>query len=135
MRIFNKHILTPIRKELRNTSPKAERILWSYIKNKQLGYKFRRQYSVERYIIDFYCSELKLAIKVDGDTHYMNQEVMEYDKERQLYIESFGIRFLRFTNDDVYTNIEGVIEAIQNYLCTTPSCPPPCEGGGTRSSM
>jgi len=119
MRIFNKYTLTPIRKVLRNRSPKAERILWSYLKNKQLGYKFRRQYSVDKYVLDFYCPELKLAIEIDGDSHYMSEEVIKYDIERQRYVETFDISFLRFTNDDVYTNIEGVIEVIRNYHSPT----------------
>ncbi len=89
--------------------PSAEVLLWSKLKGKQLlGYKFRRQYSIDRFIVDFYCPALKLAIEIDGDTH--TREV--YDRKRQEFIESFGIQFLRFTNTQVYENLEGVVELI-----------------------
>ncbi len=102
------------RQKLRNSAVKAEVVLWSYLKNKQLyGYKFRRQYSVGPYVIDFYCPAIKLAIEVDGPSH-IGQEA--YDRERQNYIEQFGIRFLRVTNRDVYKNISGVIKAICDYF-------------------
>ena len=59
------------RKELRNNMTKAEKILWEYLKNKKLeGYKFRRQYSVDSFIIDFYCPKVKLGIEVDGEVHF-----------------------------------------------------------------
>jgi very-short-patch-repair endonuclease len=82
------------RKRLRNNMPEAEIILWSKLKNKGIGYKFRRQYSVGQYIIDFYCPELKLAIEVDGDSHYSSEAELR-DKERQKVVESYGFIFLR----------------------------------------
>ncbi|MFA6098650.1 MAG: endonuclease domain-containing protein [Patescibacteria group bacterium] len=104
------------RQTLRNLAPRAEVVLWRYLKDKRLsGYKFRRQYSVGPYVIDFYCPKIKLAIEVDGPTHF-NKEARIYDRVRQEYIEQFNIRFLRFMNSDVYNNIEGVIEKILEYL-------------------
>ncbi len=98
------------RKKLRKESPQAEALLWAQLRNKRLyGYKFRRQYSVGNYIVDFYCPKLKLAIEVDGPSHIGREE---YDYQRQKYIEQFGIRFLRFRNEDVYENMRGVIERI-----------------------
>ena len=98
------------RQTLRNSVPKAESILWAQLKNKRLyGYKFRRQYSAGPYVIDFYCPKLKLAIEIDGPSH-IGQEA--YDQERQIFIEQFGIKFLRFNNRDIFQNIGGVIEAI-----------------------
>ncbi len=96
--------------------PKAEMILWRFLKGKNLnGYKFRRQYSVGAYVLDFYCAKLKLAIELDGDSHFVDG-VQEYDKMRQTFIESFGIKFLRFTNYEIYTNIEAVLnEIISNF--------------------
>jgi very-short-patch-repair endonuclease len=78
------------------------------------GFKFRRQYSVNQYVIDFYCPELKLAIEIDGDSHhgYFSEK---YDNERQKYIESFGIHFMRFTNEDVCNNIDGVLQMIYKW--------------------
>jgi very-short-patch-repair endonuclease len=78
------------------------------------GFKFRRQYSVNQYVIDFYCPVLKLAVEIDGDSHYRFSS-LEYDDKRQKFIESFGIKFLRFTNDDVYNNIDGVLQTIYEY--------------------
>lgn len=100
------------RRSLRRKMTKAEIFLWVQLKNKQiLGYKFRRQYSVGYFVIDFYCPKLKLALEVDGDSHF-TKEAREYDKRREKYIKSFGIRFLRVTNLDVYRNMEGVIDKI-----------------------
>ena len=77
-----------------------------------LGYKFRRQYSVDNFVIDFYCPELRLAIEVDGDSHFTPRARI-YDRERQNHIESFGIRFLRVMNEDVYENLDAVLDEIE----------------------
>ena len=117
--IYNRSYMTPRRQELRNRLSRAEIYLWSRVKNKQiLGYKFRRQYSVGYYVIDFYCPKLKLAIEVDGDSHF-TKEAMEYDKRREEYIKSFGISFLRVTNLDVYKNMEGVVDKIIEIIKKT----------------
>jgi very-short-patch-repair endonuclease len=113
---FNKEELKARRRSLRKSMPKAEVLLWCKLKNKQiLGERFLRQYSVNQYVLDFYCPRLKLAIEVDGDSHYM-PGAEDQDKARQEYIESFGIEFLRFTNEDVYTNIEGVCQTVYNAV-------------------
>jgi very-short-patch-repair endonuclease len=109
---FNRKNEKEKRRVLRNEPTQAETLLWNLLKNKQVGgYKFRRQYSVEPYIIDFYCPSLKLAIEVDGPIHQVNDQP-EYDRERQQYIETFGIQFLRFTNEEVYRNIDLVLNVI-----------------------
>lgn len=114
--IFNRTLEKSKRRALRKAMPQAEIILWAYLKNKQLyGYKFRRQYSVGKYIVDFYCPRLKLAIEVDGPSHFTNK-AEKYDLRRQKYIEQFGIRFLRVANLDIYENIRGVIEEIIEYF-------------------
>ncbi|MCI0404949.1 MAG: endonuclease domain-containing protein [candidate division Zixibacteria bacterium] len=96
--------------------PPAEVILWSNLKGRQLaGYKFRRQYSIGPYILDFYCPELKLAIEVDGGGHFDSVAIKE-DSERQSFIQKFGIKFLRLTSLEVYKNREGIIEAILNTI-------------------
>lgn len=92
--------------------PLPEIILWAQLKNKQLsGYKFRRQFSIGRYVVDFYCPALKLAIEIDGDSHFIDS-VEEYDRVRQSFIESFGIKFLRFTNLDIMNNLNNALEQI-----------------------
>lgn len=75
------------------------------------GLKFIRQYGVGSYVIDFYCPKLKLAIEIDGDSHFQ-ERAEEYDKKRQKFIEQFGIKFLRVTNTDIYENLDGVTEEI-----------------------
>ena len=101
---------------LRSNMPKAEIVLWSKLKSKTLdGYKFRRQYSVGKFVIDFYCPRLKLAIEVDGDSHF--SEVSEVcDKGRQTFIESFGISFLRFTNKEIYENLDQVLAKVEDCI-------------------
>ena len=92
--------------------PLPEIILWSRLKNKQLGgYKFRRQFGIGRYVVDFYCPALKLAIEIDGDSHFIDN-APQYDNQRQIFIESLGINVLRFTNRDVSHNVTGVLDAI-----------------------
>ena len=96
--------------------PQAEIVLWNQLKGKKIkGLKFRRQYSVGKYVIDFYCTEIKLAIEADGDTHNSDDEI-EYDRKRQSDIEIFGIRFLRIRDDDIFENIEEVIKEIEKTI-------------------
>ena len=95
--------------------PKAELILWSQIRRQQvLGQKFRRQYSVGSYVIDFYCPALKLAIEVDGESH--TPETKRFDNARQGFIESYRIEFLRFTNDDIFENLDWVLDEISETI-------------------
>lgn len=111
-KVFNKKSQTAKRKLLRNNLSKEEILLWIELKNKKLfKYKFRRQYSVGRYVIDFYCPELKLAIEIDGGYHFTD-DIKEYDGARQKYIESFGIKFLRFSNNEVLVNLPKVLRKI-----------------------
>ncbi len=111
-KVFNKASLRERRKALRHLMPDAEVIMWSRLNRRQMqGHKFRRQYSVGSYVLDFYCPELKLAIEIDGDTHFRNG-ANEYDKERQEEIEQYGIKFLRFMNTEVYHNLNGVLQTI-----------------------
>lgn len=107
------------RKDLRNKSTPQEIYLWVKIKNSQLGAKFRRQHSIGGYIIDFYCPNKKLAIEVDGSQHFTKENI-EYDKTRDDYLKEIGINTLRFTNKEINTEIESVLEKIKSYIS------PPC---------
>jgi very-short-patch-repair endonuclease len=110
--IYNRPKQKRLRKHLRNTATETERLLWSSLKGSQLlGYKFRRQQGIGQYVVDFYCPAKKMAIEIDGATHWTEQE-QKRDRERQYYIEALGIRVLRFTNDDIYTNKDGVLNMI-----------------------
>jgi very-short-patch-repair endonuclease len=114
--LINRDKQTSIRKYLRNNSTKAEKLLWSKLKGSQvLDYKFRRQQGIGSYVVDFYCAEVRLAIEIDGETHVKPDEV-EYDKNRQHEIEELGVRFLRFTNRDVFDNLSGVLLTISEKL-------------------
>ena len=104
------------RRRLRKVATKTERLLWKYLKKKRLdGYKFRRQYSIDNFIVDFYCVEKKLVIELDGESHN-RKEIQIYDKVRQEYIETFGIKIIRFSNSDIFKNIDQVIEDIRLSL-------------------
>ena len=119
--IFNKKEHIKRRQYLRNNMTKAEIVLWSKLKGKQLnGLKFRRQCSINNYIVDFYCPELKLAIEIDGDVHAYSSRIV-YDKQWQKEIGALGIKVLRYANADVIQNIEGVLYDI---VQTTPHSPP-----------
>ena len=103
------------RRKLRKDSTPQEIILWSRLRRNQLGYKFRRQHSIGKYIVDFYCSEKNLIIEVDGGQHD-EESVRKYDKERSKYLEKLGFRVLRFWDRDINLNLEGVIGEIIKYL-------------------
>jgi len=102
-----------LRQTLRNNATSAEAILWRALKEKQVdGLKFRRQFGVGPYVIDFYCPEIRLGIELDGGVHktsYTN----EYDEMRTKFLNENRIRILRFDNEVVYNNMEGIIEAIK----------------------
>jgi len=111
-KLFNKTSEKLKRRELRTNMTKAEAIVWQKLRCKQIeNCKFRNQYSVDRFVLDFYSPEIKLAIEIDGESHFQ-EGVAQYDEERQVFIESAGIQFLRFTNQDVYENLNGVLETI-----------------------
>ena len=99
--------------ELRKELTPAERKLWALIRNDQLGVNFRRQHAIGNYIPDFVCIEKKLIIELDGSQHL---EQKEYDEERTKHLNSLGYKVIRFWNNDVMNNIEGVILAIMNEL-------------------
>jgi len=102
-------------KELRENMTIAEKKLWSRINNKQLGFRFKPQHPVSRFIADFYCHKIKLAIEVDGEIH-LGREEKEYDINREAELKKFGIKVLRFSNDEVMNNIEKVLEEIKKHL-------------------
>ena len=98
--------------ELRQIMTFAEKIMWDELKNKRLfKVRFRRQHPIDIFIVDFYCHELKLAIEIDGEIH-SEDEVIEYDDGRTHDIEKFGIKILRFTNDQVFNHRSIIIKEI-----------------------
>ena len=98
--------LTEMARNNRNHPTPAEKLIWdSLLKNRQMGYIFLRQKPIGRFILDFYCSELSLAIEIDGDSHI---EKVGRDQLRDAYLNSIGIKTIRFTNEEVLNNIENV---------------------------
>ncbi len=115
-KIYYNPKLKELARKLRNNSTKAEIKLWNYLKRKQLkGYDFHRQKPVGNYIIDFFCNKLMLAIETDGYTHSF-EETFERDKLKAERLNEFGITVLRFTDEDVMNNIEGVLISIEDFI-------------------
>jgi very-short-patch-repair endonuclease len=109
---YNKSTEKEKRRRLRQNQTKAEALLWQKLRDRQIeGLKFRRQYSVECFVLDFYCPALRLAIEIDGESH-QSEEAAAYDRDRQAFIEALGIRFLRFTNQEVYEHLDAAIAQI-----------------------
>ena len=103
-------------RKLRNDSTYAEVLLWKELSGKQmLGYDFHRQKPLLRYIVDFYCPDLMLAIEIDGITHW-DDEAIARDKERQKALEQEGVRFLRFNDEEVRKEMDGVLRTIACWI-------------------
>lgn len=114
--INNRPEMLPYRRELRNHMTAAEVALWVMIKNRQLvGERFRRQFSVGHYILDFFCPKHKLAVELDGAGHF-TEEGREYDARRTEYLNSVVIRVIRFENVEVFNYPGQVLEEIKRNL-------------------
>ena len=112
MEVFNRNETRNIRKVLRQNQTDAEKLLWSKLRNKQMkGLKFFRQYGVGKYILDFYCPKLRLAIEVDGGQHYMD-EGKSYDLIREQELTLLGIKTFRFSNIEVLKELDAVLAKI-----------------------
>lgn len=105
-------------KQLRENETRAEKLLWARLRNKQLGAKFRRQHPLHFFIVDFYCHELKLVIELDGGIHF-KEENQEYDRMRTELIAEFEIRVIRFRNEEIYSEIEIVIDLINKFIANS----------------
>jgi len=100
------------RRELRRNQTDAERAMWIKLRSKQFfGMKFFRQYSFGPYILDFYCPEKTLAVELDGGQHNL-PEGREYDAERTAYLNAHGVVVVRFWNNEVLCEMEGVLEKL-----------------------
>ncbi len=118
-------------KQLRENMTDAERRLWARVRMRQLkGYQFYRQKPIGDYIVDFYCPGAKLAIEIDGSYHLAG-ETIEYDRIRDDYLSSLGLRVLRFSNRDVLRNIEAVVKRIVEKMEAKIPLSPPFSKGKT----
>ncbi|MFC5272353.1 endonuclease domain-containing protein [Adhaeribacter terreus] len=113
-KLANQPNLKTLRKELRSNLTPAEAALWKALQRGQLeGRKFRRQHSFGKFILDFYCPQEKLAVELDG-RHHFSEAGFAADSERTAFLNSHGIRVLRFENDAVFEQLDGVLEEIRN---------------------
>ena len=102
-------------KILKTKETHTEAMLWKQLKAGKLKHKFRRQHPINRFIVDFYCHKAKLVIELDGGYH-KNAEVSLHDLDRTIEMENFGIYVLRFSNEEVYSNMENVLERIKEVI-------------------
>ena len=130
-KIRNKKELKMVRSILRQTMPAPEVILWQNIRSGQLGIKFRRQFTFENYILDFFSPIANLAIEIDGDSHFEGVAAKANDRIRDENLAKHGIKVLRFTNHEIMNNLQGVVETI---VASTPSLSPPYQGGERREN-
>lgn len=97
----------------RNNPTEAEFVMWQFLRKNNYGYKFVRQKPIFRFIVDFYCRKLLLAIEIDGNSH---DEKKNYDQQRDRYLQSVNIKTLRLTNDEVLNNFDSVLNRLLPFL-------------------
>jgi very-short-patch-repair endonuclease len=111
---YNKNLTTLARKNRSNPTKAETRIWQEVLRMRQFAhYKFLRQKPISGYIVDFYCSELGLVIEIDGDSH---AETVEYDLERTRFLNALGLQVIRYTNDEILHNIEGVYDDLSQSM-------------------
>jgi very-short-patch-repair endonuclease len=123
-KVFNTPSKKQFRKILRKSLTAVEAVLWKSLQRRRLlEKKFRRQVSIGRYIVDFYCWECGLVIELDGAAHFsMTRD--DYEAKRTKFLEQQGLRIIRFENKELYEDIEAVLETIKRNLLTTPTRQP-----------
>jgi very-short-patch-repair endonuclease len=126
------HTLVELARELRQRQTEAEGILWQKLRDRKLsGLKFRRQHKIGRYIVDFYCAELKLVVELEGGIHDMPDQ-KEYDEARFEELRTKGLTILRFKNEEIKQDVQAVLQRIVETIRTRPNSPSPDTGvGGT----
>ncbi len=132
MKIHNLRTRKILRQNLRNNVLMPERILWKYLKNKQHGYKFRRQHGVGNYVVDFYCPQLCLIVEIEGKVH---GEIIDRDKKRYDYFNELGLNLKKYTAQEIDRNLFFVLEDLLQFcnVLADRQTPPrlPLERGGS----
>ncbi len=118
LKFTKKPIHTHRARRLRRDMTGAEKIVWRRLENKQMGVSMRRQHPIGSYIVDFVALNIKLVIELDGDQHGF-EKGLRHDVIRTNFLESKGYHVMRFWNNDVFENCEGVLETIWNYVQET----------------
>lgn len=113
--------LKMLSRKLRSNTTLSERILWTYLRKTQMkGYRFTRQKPIENYIVDFYSPQLRLVIEIDGCSH---EDRVLLDKKRDQRLQQLGLRVLRFADQDVKNNLEGVLISLSGWIDDNPLTP------------
>ena len=108
--------LKELAKQLRKNATLSEVLLWKHLHQKKMkGYDFDRQKPMLEYIVDFYCKDLKLAIEIDGNSHHY-EEAFKADLRRQTEIETYGVHFLRFTDQQIKHDLLNVLFEIETWI-------------------
>ena len=123
---MRREALTPIAQELRSNPTEAEKYLWHILRGKSMGVKFRRQAVIGRYVVDLVCFERNWVIEVDGGQHSENQK----DIKRDAWLKSQGFEVIRFWNNDVLGNLDGIFEVIALRLNSPTLAPPHAKYAG-----
>jgi len=127
-RVIIAHMANARAKLLRSVPTDAERKLWSILRRKQIGgHRFRRQHPLGRYIVDFVCLDRRFVVEVDGGQH---AAARAEDAKRTAWLESRGYRVIRFWNNEVLENLEGIVRVIEAALDDAPPLPDPPPRGG-----
>lgn len=103
------------RKQLRVQSSRPEIILWNKLRNEKIGIKFRRQYSIQSYVIDFFCPEKRIAIEIDGNQH-QTASSQKYDQYRDKYLNALDITVIRIQATEIFQNLKGVLDKISSVV-------------------
>lgn len=111
--IFSAKRMLYRRRDLRKKTTNTEEMLWNKLRRKNLGHKFKRQFSIDNYVVDFYCPDKKLAIELDGEIHKQRKI---YDESRTRYLRAYGVSEIRFTNVKIIENLGDVVEQIKSAL-------------------
>ena len=121
----------PLARRLRRQMTDAESLLWRHLRHRRLnGWKFKRQVPIDRYVVDFCCADARVIIEVDGGQH---ADQIDHDAKRTDVLSAMGYLVVRFWNNDVLTNINGVLETIMTTLDSLKSVPPLPKGRGGRA--
>ncbi len=114
---YNRPEQKDLRRDLRKGGEAPEAVMWTLIKGRQLdGMKFRRQFGVGPYVLDFYCPEIKLAVELDGAPHFMSGNFGRDDVREEYLLREHGIRIIRFENRDLFYNPDGVVKVILSMI-------------------
>lgn len=114
---YNRPEQKSLRRDLRKGGEAPEAVMWTLLKNRQLdGMRFRRQFGVGPYVLDFYCPEIKLGVELDGAPHFMSGNFGRDDVREEYLFREHGIRIVRFENRDLFYNQDGVVKVILSVI-------------------